>query len=702
MMNTTLRCCLAALMYVALALHMTMMLPKQQQQEESLTNSEPRWTEEDVEDEDSTAMNEEHSIFSDVATTGEDLEDDLMSIDSSSTVEDNEDSDADTVIIDADDSLIFSDTATTVEDLEDDLMSIEPSSSIEDNLNSDTDMNVMDDEEWSDVATTGEDIASSILPQRHEDAAPSVDSEGYFADETEDDFSLEEPYFCLQSRTLFSRVLNELKTHKPDVDCRARVAGHHGLVLQEQTYRQEDATPHVDVVRSTGQDIASSILPQRHEDAAPSVDSEGYFADETEDDFSLEEPYFCLQSRTLFSRVLNELKTHKPDVDCRARVAGHHGLVLQEQTYRQEDATPHVDVVRSTGQDIASSILPQRHEDAAPSVDSEGYFADETEDDFSLEEPYFCLQSRTLFSRVLNELKTHKPDVDCRARVAGHHGLVLQEQTYRQEDATPHVDVVRSTGQDIASSILPQRHEDAAPSVDSEGYFADETEDDFSLEEPYFCLQSRTLFSRVLNELKTHKPDVDCRARVAGHHGLVLQEQTYRQEDAIPHQFWLPQPFFVTSRSRPGDADRLWHVHPAKLGETRRSPSDAHQRWLPQPFFVTSRSRPGDADRLWHVHPAKLGETRRSPSDAGELCHVHVAKFCAKRRIHGDAHQLWLPQPFFVTSRSRPGDADRLWHVHPAKLGETRRSPSDAGELCHVHVAKFCAKRRIHGDAHRL
>ncbi|KAH9121680.1 hypothetical protein AeMF1_006707 [Aphanomyces euteiches] len=37
-------------------------------------------------------------------------------------------------------------------------------------------------EERSDVATTGQDIASLVSPQRHEDAAPSLDSEGYFED----------------------------------------------------------------------------------------------------------------------------------------------------------------------------------------------------------------------------------------------------------------------------------------------------------------------------------------------------------------------------------------------------------------------------------------------------------------------------------------------------------------------------------------
>ncbi|KAG9412613.1 hypothetical protein AC1031_015521 [Aphanomyces cochlioides] len=117
------RCCLAVLTYVALALHMAPTMPKQEQEEESLTDSEPRWTKEDnqarLRHRSPTAATMDEEIFSDVATMGEDLEDDLMSIISSSTIEDNQDSDTDTdVIDDADDSLVLSDVATIGDDYE--------------------------------------------------------------------------------------------------------------------------------------------------------------------------------------------------------------------------------------------------------------------------------------------------------------------------------------------------------------------------------------------------------------------------------------------------------------------------------------------------------------------------------------------------------------------------------------------------------
>ncbi|KAG9412498.1 hypothetical protein AC1031_015413 [Aphanomyces cochlioides] len=132
-----------------------------------------------------------------------------------------------------------------------------------------------------------------IKSKKEASSKTSVDDsacEGYFADGTEDDLSLEEPHFCLQPRTLFSRVLDELKQQQQDVDCRAGVADYHGLGLQHPTYPQEIPATTVDIGSSTGQ--------TSQEASSKNSACDEYFADRTEDDLSLKEPHFCLQSRT--------------------------------------------------------------------------------------------------------------------------------------------------------------------------------------------------------------------------------------------------------------------------------------------------------------------------------------------------------------------------------------------------------------------
>ncbi|KAG9412527.1 hypothetical protein AC1031_015438 [Aphanomyces cochlioides] len=270
MQKTVMRCCLAVLTFVALVLEMT--TPKIQNESTQQTSFEPRWTQDNVEEDPDAETASTKTNFSEEATDISVEEEDTASIEA---------------------KIECSDNANTEETKNPIQTPTRHYATRVDPMGHPNNMKKtqVDDSKAAIYALTEQILA--ILQAKEEavkakEEAVKAKEEALKAKEealkakkeatkakeeatkncqenpaTQEDCSLDDPHFCCQARTNFARVLDQLKQSHVDFGYCAGVADH---LHQEQTRSQQDVQPPVTHVHKT---VARAAKRLQHEAGDP-------------------------------------------------------------------------------------------------------------------------------------------------------------------------------------------------------------------------------------------------------------------------------------------------------------------------------------------------------------------------------------------------------------------------------------------------
>ncbi|CAK4549140.1 unnamed protein product, partial [Aphanomyces euteiches] len=228
--------------------------------------------------------------------------------------------------------------------------------------------------EEADKAKEEEAKAKEEAVKAEEEAAKAKEEAAKKCQEiptTQEDCSwddLDDPHFCCQSRSNFSRVLDQLKQIHVDFGSCAGVADHLHIERKAAIYAFNGKM--IAILQACEEEAkAKEEAVKAEEEAAKAKEEAAKKCQEiptTREDCSwddLDDPHFCCQSRSNFSRVLDQLKQIHVDFGSCAGVADH---LHEEPTPSQEDVQPPVTHIKTTPKTIARAAKRTQDEAGDP------------------------------------------------------------------------------------------------------------------------------------------------------------------------------------------------------------------------------------------------------------------------------------------------------------------------------------------------